>query len=265
MKNGSEDVFNNAAAYETYVGRWSKLVARQFIHWLNIETESVWLDVGAGTGILTQVILDQASPKKIIGVDTSEYYLEYARHSVSDERVEFRVGDVDSIKLEPPDFDVAVAGLVLNFLPSSQDGIQSMKDATKVDGTVAAYVWDYGERMQMMRYFWDSAITVDPSANAFDSGRRFTICDPRNLQTVFESAGLKQVEVMPIDIQTTFANFDDFWRPFLSAQGSVSKYLRSLDEEKRTVIRDHLRQQLPIESDGMIHLTARAWAAKGKR
>ncbi|MGH7637198.1 MAG: hypothetical protein ACREOK_06060 [Gemmatimonadaceae bacterium] len=53
----STDVWAVAAAYEPYVGRWSRLVAREFVSWLNVAPGASWVDVGCGTGALTETIL----------------------------------------------------------------------------------------------------------------------------------------------------------------------------------------------------------------
>lgn len=265
MNPDSAALFSNANAYEAYVGRWSRLVAHPFITWLAVPPGGVWLDLGVGTGILTQVILQQAAPAKIVGIDLSQDYIAFARQRIHDDRVDFRVEDAANLALESPQFDVAVAGLVLNFLPAPHDAIQNMVSAVKNGGSVAAYVWDYGGKMEMMRHFWDAAIIVDPAAGEMDAGQRFEICKPDNLRAAFEAAALKAVKVTPLDVQTQFSDFDDFWQPFLGAQGSVSKYLRGLNDEMRTALRDQLQKQLPIHEDGGITLTARAWAVKGQK
>jgi ubiquinone/menaquinone biosynthesis C-methylase UbiE len=257
-------IFNNANAYEAYVGRWSRLAAHGFIRWLNIPTGQNWLDVGAGTGILTEVILQEASPAKVVGVDLSQDYIAFARQRIQDDRVEFRVEDAGSITFDPSPFDVAVAGLVLNFVPSPEQAARSMAQAVKGGGTVAAYVWDYSGQMEMMRQFWDAAIIVDPAARKMDAGQQFPITKPDNLRALFESVGLQAVDVIPIDIQTRFSDFEDYWLPFLGAQGSVSKYLHTLTDQTRAALRDQLQRQLPIAIDGSISLVARAWAVKGQ-
>ncbi len=265
MNPNSGDAFNNAKAYEGYVGRWSRLVAAQFIDWLEAAPGGMWLDVGAGTGILTQVILEKVSPAKVIGVDTTQGFIEFAQQHIHDERVEFKVGDAVKIAYESPEFDASVAGLVLNFVPSPEQAAKGMAQAVKSGGIVAAYVWDYGGKMEMMRHFWDAALIVDPSAAEADAGQRFTICRPENLRALFESVGLGAVEVISIDVPTHFKNFDDYWQPFQAAQGSVSKYLRGLNEVTLEAVRGQLQKQLPIEADGKISLVARAWAVKGKK
>jgi ubiquinone/menaquinone biosynthesis C-methylase UbiE len=62
-------IWAQAAPYERYVGRWSRLVAREFIDWLGVAAEADWLDVGSGTGALAATVLDVASPASVTGVD----------------------------------------------------------------------------------------------------------------------------------------------------------------------------------------------------
>ena len=130
-------------------------------------------------------------------------------------------------------------------------------------GTVGAYVWDYGDGMQMMRQFWDAARTVDPAAERWDQGQRFSICRPGALARLFENAGLRNVESRAIVVPTRFRDFDDFWEPFLGGQGGAPAYCAALPDAARDKLRQTLSERLPIESDGSIALTARAWAAKG--
>lgn len=257
-------VFSNATAYEQYMGRWSRPVARECVRWLDIAPGRTWLDVGAGTGILTQVILEQAAPQQVVAIDLSEQYLAYAQETIQDQRVAFQVGDATEITLETSPFDVAVAGLVLNFVTSPEKTVEGMKNAVREGGMVAAYVWDYTEGMAMLRHFWEAAIAVDPAARDFNAATQYALCNPDSLQGLFASAGLSKIEVRPLEIETPFASFDDFWLPFLGAQGSVSKYLKAVDENGRHAIQQQLRQQLPIRSDGTIPLTARAWSVKGQ-
>jgi len=258
-----KDHFARGDAYEPYVGRWSRLVAREFIEWLNMPKGKAWLDVGCGTGALTQTILQHAEPLKVKGVDRSEGFIEYASARVQDERAEFEVGDAQSIAVEDNSYDIAVSGLVLNFVPKPEVMITEMARAAREK--VAIYVWDYGEGMQMMRYFWDAAAALEPDAARLDEGPRFVICQPEPLTKLFETAGLQDVQVRPIDVPTVFKDFDDYWGPFLGGQGPAPTYAMSLNEEQRAALRERLRTSLPIASDGSISLTARAWAVKGTK
>src|SRR5262249_8107683 len=151
-------------AYEPYVGCWSRLVAGEFVGWLDVPTGRQWLDVGCGTGALSQTILQRAQPSSVIGIDPSDGFLGHARRVITNARAEFRVGGALLLSVGDRAFDAAVAGLVLNFVPDPAKGVAEMKRATRSGGTVAACVWDYAREMQMMRRFWDAAVALDPTA-----------------------------------------------------------------------------------------------------
>jgi len=259
-----KDVWASGAAYEPYVGRWSRLVAREFLKWLGVPAGKRWLDVGCGTGALSQTILDLASPSGVLGVDSSDGYVAYAREHVPDNRATFMVGDARSLPVETATYDAVVSGLVLNFVPQPDRAAAEMARAALPGGTVAVYVWDYAGEMQMMRHFWD-AVMLTPSGRDLDEGRRFPICQPGPLEELFKSVELASVEVRAIDVPTHFRDFDDYWTPFLGGQGAAPSYAMSLSEEDRAQLREAIRERLPTAEDGSIRLIARAWAVKGVR
>lgn len=251
--------------YEPYVGRWSRLVARQFVAWLSRSASGRWLDVGCGTGALSSAIMAHADPRQVVGVDPSDAFLSFAREHLRHPRVRFDSGDAVSLPYPDEAFDTVVSGLMLNFVPEPERAVGEMARVAREGGTVAAYVWDYGERMEMMRFFWDTAMALDPSMTNVDEGLRFPMCQPDPLASLFRDAGLGDVSVRPIEIPTDFRDFDDYWSPFLGGQGPAPRYAMSLDEERRAQLREHLRARLPISADGSIHLIARAWAVRGVR
>ena len=259
------DNWANTAAYERYVGRWSRLVAQDFLQWLNLPPAADWLEIGCGTGAFTETILQGAQPATISGIDPSESFLAAAREHVQDTRVTFQTGNAMSIPLGNEMFDVVVSGLVLNFVPRPEVGLSEMWRVARRGGTVAVYVWDYTGEMQMMRYFWDAAEELDPGVADRIEGLRFPFCKPEPLVELFRGAGLTGVEVRAIDAPTNFRDFDDYWSPFLGGQGPAPGYAMSLTEEKRIALREQIRSQLPIEPDGTISLIARAWAIRGRK
>jgi SAM-dependent methyltransferase len=252
-------------AYDRYVGRWSRLVAPVFLKWLPVPTGSRWLDVGCGTGSLSRTILQTAQPTGIVGIDQSEGFIAFAREAVQDSRVEFKVGDAQAMPVEDNTFDAAVSGLVLNFVPRPEKMVAEMVRAVRSGGTLAVYVWDYAGKMELMRHFWDAAAALDPAAAELDEGPRFPVCHPDRLEGLFKEAGLRDVETGPIDIDTHFRDFDDYWSPFLAGQGPAPGYAMSLSEEQREALRERIRAGLPFASDGSIPLVARVWAVQGRK
>lgn len=261
----SADTWSSGATYEAYVGRWSRMVAREFIPWLAVPTAQRWLDVGCGTGALTQTILDVAEPDSVTGVDPSEGFLAHARATITDPRARFLVGDAQAAPIKSESIDAIVSGLALNFVPDTARAAAEMARVARPGGTVAVYVWDYAGEMQFMRYFWDAAAAIDPQARELDEGARFPICHPDALERLFSAAGLRDVTTRAIDIATTFRDFDDYWTPFLGGQGAAPSYLMRLNEQRRAAIRERLRAMMPTTADGSIALVARVWAARGSR
>jgi SAM-dependent methyltransferase len=184
---------------------------------------------------------------------------------VNDPRVGFDVGDARNLKAASATFDAVVSGLVLNFVAEPELALSEMVRVVRPGGTVAAYVWDYAEGMQMMRHFWDAAVALDPGARELDEGSRFTVCSPEPLEGLFRSTGLDNVEVRAIDVPTVFRDFDDYWSPFLGGRAPAPAYAMSLSEERRAELRERIRASLPTNAKGEHHLTARAWAARGIR
>ena len=248
-------------AYDRYVGRWSRPVAAAFLDWLSVPPGKAWLDVGCGTGALSQRIVNSAAPAAVVGVDSSEGFVAHAIAHVA--AAQFRVGDAQALPVGDREFDAVVSGLVLNFVPDQPKAVAEMRRAARPGGKVAVYVWDYAGEMQLMRRFWHAAIAHDPAARDFDEALRFPLCRPEPLRALFEGADLRDVETKAIDVPTVFADFDDYWSPFLGGQGPAPGYCMKLPEAGRERLRESLRASLPAERNGKIHLIARAWAVQG--
>lgn len=257
------DSWQRGSPYERYVGRWSREVAPRFLEWLGLTPGLRWLDVGCGTGALSASILDNCAPSDVIGVEPSEGFLATAAEHLAD-RVALHRGSATALPLPDRCIDAVVSGLVLNFVDEPAAALAEMSRVAVPGGTVAAYVWDYAGRMELMRHFWDTSVALDPQAAALDEGVRFPLCRPAALEKLFVGGGLQDTQVTGIEIATRFAGFDDYWEPFLGGQGPAPAYAMSLEAAARDRLRDRLRERLPVAADGSIQLVARAWAVRGR-
>jgi SAM-dependent methyltransferase len=222
-----------------------------------------WLDVGCGTGALSAAILDLCSPASVVSVEPSQGFLETAKEQLGG-RALVLPGNAAEIPLADGSTDVTVSGLVLNFVPDLRSALREMARVTVAGGTIAAYVWDYAGRMELIRHFWNAAVELDPEAAKLDEGERFPVCRPQPLTEHFVSAGLRAIDATPIDIETRFASFEDYWRPFLGGQGPAPAYAMALDETARAQLRDRIREGIALQADGSIALIARAWAVRAE-
>jgi SAM-dependent methyltransferase len=251
------------STYEDFMGRWSRLLAPQFVSWLRVPGGVHWLDVGCGTGAMTNAICVRASPASVVGCDPAEPFIDHARAHSQDSRASFVVAGVDSLPNRPGGFGSVTSLLALNFFPDAAAAIRDMRARTAARGVVSACVWDYADGMQFLRRFWDAAASVDARARELDEARRFTLCSPAVLVDLFSSGGLIDVRCDAIEIPTEFASFEDYWRPLLGGTGPAPSYVSSLDTDRRTALARMLEATLPRTPAGIIALTARAWAVVG--
>jgi ubiquinone/menaquinone biosynthesis C-methylase UbiE len=258
------DPWKTGEPYEAYVGRWSRLVARELLAWLDAPAGLDWLDVGCGTGVLTGSILEGCAPGSVAGIDSSPGFLATARQRLHGTGVDLREADARQLPFEDARFDRVVSGLVLNFVPEPERAAAEMQRVLRPGGEAAAYVWDYASGMELMVRFWQAAAHVDPESVELDEGRKFPLCRPEALQAVFEAAGLKDVRTRAIDVPTLFRDFDDYWQPFLAGVGVAPAYCVRLSQAKQEALRERLRASLPSTDDGSLQLTARAWAVRGR-
>lgn len=264
-QDSPRDLWESAGAYERFMGRWSRDLARAFVLWLDIPAGRRWLEVGCGTGALTSRILEIGLPASVVSTDPSQQFIAHARAAQPDDRVDFLVASVDELPSKTAGYDVVVSSLVLNFLPDPTKAIREMRSLAAEDGVVGACVWDYAGGMEFLRRFWDAAVELDPAARQHDEGERFPICSPSALDAAFREAGFTHVGVEALEVATRFRDFDDYWMPFVGGPGPAPGYLASLPDRKQQDLARRLSATLPRHEDGSIALKARAWAARAER
>jgi trans-aconitate methyltransferase len=257
------DRWVSADSYEAFMGRWSRLLAREFVRWLEPPPGLRWLELGCGTGALTEAILDQAMPASILACDPSDSFLKQAQGNVRDERVTFALAGAGSLPKPSQPLTAFAAGLVLNFIPDPEAALGEIARLLEPGSIVAAYVWDYADGMEFLRIFWEAASDLDPAAVDLDEGRRFPLCAPDPLAALFENSGFQRVSVQPVTIRTRFMDFADFWEPFLAGTGPGPAYVQSLSTEARERLMESLQDRLPPGNDGGLDLSARSWAVRG--
>ena len=259
----ANDNWKAGDAYESYMGRWSRPHARNFIGWLTPMRRAHWLDVGCGTGALTSAICELADPASVLACDPSDPFIDHARRTLLDGRVAFVVAGAEDLSDVGGTLDYIVSGLVLNFVANPDRAIARMIQRLRRGGMIAAYVWDYANGIEFLRRFWNEAVALDSAAAELDEGRRFLLCKPEALKRLFLEASLRDVTVGTLEIPTRFQHFQDFWTPFLRGTGPAPAYVASLPEERRDLVRNRLERRLTVETGGGISLVARAWAVSG--
>lgn len=258
-------MFEDAAAYERFMGRWSALLAPALLDALDLEglglgACSTVLDIGCGTGSLALAVADRWPSAAVTGIDPSAAFVSAAADRAPSPLVRFRVGDATHLPLADDSVDAALAALVLNFVPDPQRALEEMCRVTRPGGVLAAAVWDYGGGMGMLRTFWDAATRLDATVQGQDEAST-PLGRPGGLKRLWRTAGVAEVSDGRVEVVTGFASFDDYWEPFLSGTGPAGVHTRSLSDAGRASLREELLDRLGA---GPFELSARAWWVRGR-
>jgi len=252
--------FDDGAAYERYMGEWSRLAGETFLDWLAPQTGLRWLDVGCGNGAFTEMLVERCAPASVQGVDPSEGQLAFARTRPASRVAQFRQGDAMALPFPDDDFDAAVMPLVIFFVPDPARGVAEMARVVCSGGFVTAYAWDMlgggfpYEALQVEMRGLGVAVPEPPSpgASRIDA-----------LRDLWTGAGLETVETRAITVERTFADFDDYWTTILGG-ASVGPQLAAMASENLARLRARMRALLPADASGRITCSARANAVKGR-
>ena len=260
-----DEAFAAPKAYEGYIGRWSRVVAGEFVPWLGIPRQAAWCEVACGTGALTSAVLSSTDPLRIDASDPSDERVSFARQTITDSRANFTLGFGTDILAADRSFDAIIGGLAFPAIRDTPAALAEFRRVARPGATIAAYVWDFDGEMQLVRSFWNAANDVEPHVEEGDDDERFAICRPDRLQATWQEAGLSAIAVRAIDARARFVDFDDMWTPFLSGDSPAQRFAQSLAAPRRALLRTQLRKRLPIAADGSITLVIRAWAVTGRK
>ena len=256
-----DKLFTDGEAYERLMGRWSRLVAEEFLDWLNAPNNLAWLDVGCGNGAFTEELIARCAPVAVAAVDPSDDQLAYARTRPGARIANFRVGDAQKLPFDDDTFDVAAMALVIAFLPDPRAAVAEMARVVRPGGLVATYMWDIAS----------GGVPVQPIYMALESMGLMSGRPPNSaaserdaMHRFWKEAGLEAVETQVIRIPTAYSDFEDFWDSNVVPIGPQGKLIARMSASAREELRLRLRDRLPVSSGGSIVLEAFANSVKGR-
>jgi ubiquinone/menaquinone biosynthesis C-methylase UbiE len=244
--------------YDRFMGRYSRELAPRLIEFAGVDAGMAVVDVGCGPGALTERLVERTGPEKVAAADPSEPFVAAATERAPGADV--RLAAAEELPWEDDRFDAALSQLVVNFMRDADTGVSEMRRVVRPGGVVAACTGFYGEDMEMLRGFWDSARALDSGAPDEGSTMRYRSTD--ELDELWRRVGLSDVQTDHLRVETSYTGFDDLWEPFTFGVGPAGAYLAKLSREQREQLRGGLFKRLG-EPRGPFTLSATACAVRG--
>ena len=261
----SNFISRGAEGYDSYMGRWSRRLAPLFSDFAGHASGERVLDVGCGTGNLAFVLAAHADIAAIEAIDYEEQFVEALRQRNTDPRITAQQGDACALTFPTGYFDRALSMLVLHFVSDAERAAAEMRRVVRPGGIGAAAVWDLYGGMPTTRIFWDTVAALEPAAHERRAKTLLRpMTQPGELKDVFAKAGFVNITDTLLTICMDFANFDDYWNPLLTGQGTLEEFLASLPQRTREQIQSGVRAAyLCNKPDGPRSFAGVAWAVRG--
>jgi SAM-dependent methyltransferase len=234
-----QTAWTDASAYESFMGRWSELLAPLFLAVASIPSGSRVLDVGCGTGVLSKALAEAGAT--VVGIDVSEPYLQGARDRRSHPNITYEHGDIFHMRFEDRSFDAVASTLVLDVLPDAAPAVAEMRRVTRPGGVVASGVTDFWIS-PYASMLWDTAAVLDASMSEqrdFIKARPLTAAN--GLATLWRKAGFVEVTEVPVVTDCVYSSFADYWATFARGQGYIAARFVELPDYTRSEVERHVR------------------------
>ena len=244
-----------AEAYDRFMGRYSSPLAPVFADFGRVSDGQTVIDVGCGPGALTEELVRRVGASAVAAVDPSAPFVSAIEERLPD--VNVRLAPAEELPFDESSFDAALAQLVVHFMRDPVAGLREMARVTRDGGAVAASVWDHGGGHGPLSVYWEVVLEFDPGARDESNlaGAR-----EGTLTTLFEQAGVREVEETALTVSVEHPTFDDWWEPYTLGVGPAGDYVAGLDPERQLDLRERCRARLP---EPPFVIEARAWSARG--
>ncbi len=253
--------FDDSAGYERFIGRWGRAAGAIFLEWVAPPADAVWLDVGCGTGLFTELVVETCAPRKMFAVDPAQAQIAFAGRKPVARRANFGIGDAQALpfrrchirhrRFRPGD----------QLHPRPPARAREMRRVARPGAAVAGYVWDFARelspsgpfRLALRRMVAD----LPQLPGTHDSGLDA-------LDALFRRAGFDAIATRSIDVTVEFPDFEAFWTAQTPSYSPTTRIIAAMSEDDRVRLVETVRAALPSGPDGRITYPARANAVKAR-
>jgi ubiquinone/menaquinone biosynthesis C-methylase UbiE len=254
----------DVAAYDGWVGRWSRLFVPAVLAAANVAPGSRVLDVSTGTGEAASGMLPIVGESgAVIGVDIAPAMVAGARNRLDSRSFFPVVADGQILPFRDGSFDAAVCQLGLQFFPDPPRGLAEFHRVLRGGCHAAICVISSPDRAPMWGVLADIVSRYVPEQRDL-LHLAFALSDAGRLESMFLAAGFQDVRVERMQQQDTIDTFEEYWNPIEAGMGATPQMYMSLPEAKRILVREEVRTELSrFELNGKLVMEVEMLIAAG--
>lgn len=252
--------FEDGAAYEEMMGRWSRVTGETFLDWLAPPPRMRWVDVGCGNGAFTELLVERTAPTAVEGIDPSEAQLAFARTRHKAGLAQFRHGDAMALPFADDSFDAAVMALVLFFVPDPVKGVAEMIRVVRPGGLIAVYLWDLPAAG-----IPHAPVGAELRAMGFNPAMppSFQISSKDALRALWKDSKFDEIDEREIVVTRDFTDFDALWRTFMMAP-TLAPIVAGMTPPEVETLKTRVCARFPADRTGRITCSGKANAIRGR-
>ena len=194
------------------------------------------LEVACGTGIVTKALAHLLeSDTQIIATDLSPEMVEFARGSVNQVRIDFRVADAMNVPFASESFDVVACQFGMMMLPDKFAGAREAHRVLRSGGSFVFSVWGPIKKNPWSQILEDAFGAALPDSDKPFMPTPFSLADPELLREIAASAPFESVSIEEVEFQSPEIPVHDLATGFVHGT-LISRHIQNLGLDETEVL-----------------------------
>ena len=244
------------AASRGYAERVAPFLMRAFadslVERLDVDEDTAVLEVGAGSGALTEVLFPRV--KSLLATDFSPQMIDVLRERLQAwgaTNVQCEVMDGQALELEDSSFDAAACSFALMLFPDRRKGFTELCRVVRPNGRVAISGWAGPDKFEAFGLFLAALHAAFPDMPAPPSPPPvFSLSDPTEFKGQMEAAGFRDVDVQFVARDMEVPDFETMWGMLTVGAPPVQALFDRIGPSGKERLRDRLREIVDERFEG---------------